>query len=962
MNLPRSLCRLLLPFASSLFVAQSTHGAALFEDTFDSDSSANWSVLTGYYADSVTNDYTAEFAFDYSQQTYKRYAADNQTFEEYPIPPAPNSDGTTRGLKITVNNNDDLAERFAVNLYPKGQNFSGNYVLKFDLWMNYNGPAEGGSGSTEHFMAGINHSGDIMNWHSFVIGFTNAAAVPGALTPGVGASASDGIWVATTDEGGAAIDGRVVFGTTNGPGTYYSATAIPEVGASPDTLSGFADRDGDGSPDNSDLDLYLARNVFPQPKFETAGAPGKRWVEMEISQVDGVITWKADGKVLVQVTNPTSYTAGDIMIGYMDIFTSIADPREENFVIFDNVRVEPVRTVVVDTDDNTSGANDGKTSLVEALAGLQDNDRITFNIPGTGPHVLPTPVGGYPLITHSGITIDGYTQPGATANTNALLDGNNASLQIVLDSSSDAQSGDPALPNRASTRLPYPGYGDSENAILGVYEADYVTIRGLSFLGRHTPGTDDDPSIYAIALVKEARGAKVQGNWFGLAPDGTTVKGLAAGVAAFRHRVTVNDENVDTFSSDLTVGTDSDGDQDLAEFNIFCGLRLSLALELPYAITAGNYFNVLPDGKTFLNVEDIYQAMVDAGRDPGDITVENYENGRLTTGSVIGVRGDNINDGNEGNVFNLAVYDHLVEFYSNASNVVVAGNRFGVGVDGVTTAPVPTLAAPDLIEVAGESGLRIGSDNDTYADELEGNLVFKVPGMVFAAGGSVTAPVVARRNTLSGNGFEAFPFPDGNSGRNYTDYYTPWLADPSVVTPSLTTYANGLLSGSLPLPVDGAFADVDVYLADPNAPAGVVIPGSYVGTFFEDGEPDLNPTPGEFTFDLSSYAIPGGHQLCVVITYSLEESRSAAGTSVTGPVSNAVDTGGSSGGDIGVVTVAREGDDLRLTWQSGTGPFQVQIRGSLGTGTWQNEGNPVTEKTAMVPITGTQSYFRVQGQ
>ena len=51
---------------------------------------------------------------------------------------------------------------------------------------------------------------------------------------------------------------------------------------------------------------------------------------------------------------------------------------DESWVIFDNVRVESVRTVVVDTIDNGSTPGDGKTSLLEALLGLQENDRITF--------------------------------------------------------------------------------------------------------------------------------------------------------------------------------------------------------------------------------------------------------------------------------------------------------------------------------------------------------------------------------------------------------------------------------------------------------------------------------------------------------------------------------------------------------------------------------------------------------
>jgi len=875
-----------LAIAALLALPGLAGAAPLFTDNFDTDTSANWKVLRGYYFDSVPDDYTVDWAFDYSQQKYKRYS-NPETFEELPIPPAPNSSGTSRGVKISVNK-DATAERFAVNLYPVGQSFGGNYTFKFDVWLNYNGPAEGGIGSTEHFMAGINHSGNIVNWSSFVTGMTNAVA------PGAGAEASDGIWVATTGEGGAAIDGRVCLGTTNSFPRYYAAA--------------FLDRDGDNSPDNSDQDAYVAKVLFPQPKFETAGAPGKRWVEMEISQIDGIVTWKVDGKMFARFANPTGYTSGNIMIGAMDIFPSIADPGEENFVIFDNIRVEAVRQVVVNTTDNGSGPGDGKTSLKEALAGLQENDLITFAIPGDGPHVIATPIGGYPLITKSGVTLDGYTQPGAAPNTNPFLGGNNARIQIVLDSTSDAQAGDPAKPDRASTRLPFPGYGDSENAVLGVYEADGVTIRGFSFIGRHTPGSDEDPSIYSIALVKEARNARVQGNWFGLAPNGKDVKGLASGVSGFRHRVNVGGVNVDTFSGGLVVGTDSDGLNDLAEFNIFAGLHIGLALELPEAITAGNYFNVLPDGKTFLSVEDILLAQQAAGL---EASVENYENGRLTTDSVIGVRGDRINDENEGNLFNFAIYDHLIEFYSNASNLVVAGNRFGVGVDGIATAPVPTSKLPNLFEGPGSGSIRIGSNHDGVSDTLEGNLIYKVPGNAFVITGKAV-PVVARGNRLSGNGFDSFLFVDGANSRPYAEYYAAYVADPENATPTLTGYTGGKLSGTIALPADGIVADVDIYVTDPTAPAGAVIPHRSLGTLYEGGPEDLDPATGKFTFDLSSLGVPGGRQLCVVVTYSALEAASEAGSSVTGPVSNAVDTGGQA--ELGPVSIARDGSSVKITY------------------------------------------------
>ena len=162
------------------------------------------------------------------------------------------------------------------------------------------------------------------------------------------------------------------------------------------------------------------------------------------------------------------------------------------------------RGVTVDPEDNSSTVADGKTSLLEALQGQQSGDTIRFAIPGAGPHRIKTPVGGYPLVTQDGVTIDGYSQPGAKPNTREVLSGNDAVLAIYLDSTDDTSSGDAGQPDRSSTRLPFSGYGPSENAILAVHGADHVRIKGLGFLARHTEGSSADPSIYCVALVDGA--------------------------------------------------------------------------------------------------------------------------------------------------------------------------------------------------------------------------------------------------------------------------------------------------------------------------------------------------------------------------------------------------------------------------------------------------------------------------
>ncbi len=271
----------------------------LFSDNFETNSSANWNLFWGA-ADNVP-DYTVDWAYNYGVIPY--------TFNgiNILIPPAPNSpDGSSSGVRFTVNNNDSDAATAAVNIYPKGKSFSGNFALKFDLWINYPGNSGGinSTGSTEYAMCGIDHTGTEVNW-----------AAPSAAS-------SDGIWFANDGEGGSA--------TTDYRGYVGNPSGVP-TDLTPGGTSGLI---------ASNHTATLFQNLFPASRFETPGAPGKNWVQVELRQTNNTIVWIMDGTVIAQRVNTSSFTAGDIMIGYMDPFSSIANPTNAAFVLFDNVRVE----------------------------------------------------------------------------------------------------------------------------------------------------------------------------------------------------------------------------------------------------------------------------------------------------------------------------------------------------------------------------------------------------------------------------------------------------------------------------------------------------------------------------------------------------------------------------------------------------------------------------------------------
>jgi hypothetical protein len=98
-----------------------------------------------------------------------------------------------------------------------------------------------------------------------------------------------------------------------------------------------------------------------------------------VRQTNNVIVWLLDGTVIAQRTNASSFKAGNLMLGYMDPFSSIASAPQDAFVLFDNVRVEDLsdRFRFLSVNILTNGAvrmvfsaTPGQTYTVEASTNL----------------------------------------------------------------------------------------------------------------------------------------------------------------------------------------------------------------------------------------------------------------------------------------------------------------------------------------------------------------------------------------------------------------------------------------------------------------------------------------------------------------------------------------------------------------------------------------------------------------
>jgi hypothetical protein len=181
-----------------------------------------------------------------------------------PVPPAPNSaSGTSKGLKITVNKNDDEPGRFALSLYPKSGPLTGDYVLKFDAFLNHAAFADSGVGTTEYLTFGLNHSGDLVNWGVLWVP-SSARILPPTRWVGPAVTASGTGFVG---DDGAARGFQAWEGRSGQPSRYLDGDE-----------GGIPDRDGNGNPDDDGGEPYCDR-VRPRGSSRRVSwaSAGSRW-------------------------------------------------------------------------------------------------------------------------------------------------------------------------------------------------------------------------------------------------------------------------------------------------------------------------------------------------------------------------------------------------------------------------------------------------------------------------------------------------------------------------------------------------------------------------------------------------------------------------------------------------------------------------------------------------------------
>jgi len=295
-------CRAMLVAAALPFFSMAVIAAPVYTENFDADHTANWTVNKG----PATTDEAHDFFFDYSTVG---------------IPSAPNSGGTTRGLKLQANQSSGVFG--GVSVSPTGQAFTGDYTLQFDWWSNFNGPAPvGGSGSTQMTAYGLGTSGTTSQW-------------PGGT--------QDSIWFGATGDGNSSSDWRAYSPTaptryTDASGVYAAGTQAGSTNASDPYYASF----GSVSAPAAQTALY------PQQTGTTlVGSAAFEWHDVILARSGGSVTWTVDGVLIatVPVTDDTVVAGDNIFFGHSDTNgTSSTDVNDVNllFSLIDNVAVTQV--------------------------------------------------------------------------------------------------------------------------------------------------------------------------------------------------------------------------------------------------------------------------------------------------------------------------------------------------------------------------------------------------------------------------------------------------------------------------------------------------------------------------------------------------------------------------------------------------------------------------------------------
>ena len=595
----------------------------------------------------------------------------------------------------------------------------------------------------------------------------------------------------------------------------------------------------------------------------------------------------------------------------------------------------------------TTTASDGPGSFSQAI---RDADAsagaatINFNIAGAGPHYITPPAAGFPLVTKDNLTIDGYSQPGAAVNTAPITASNNAAIKIVLDARSPNANfrdmayiwygtfvtSDPVINNSsmagspAGTNPERGGYGEDslspytpgEVAILGIYRATNVWVKGLAFL------SDGSGADYAVAVaidygldtaVKDrlaytegsCRGFHISGCWIGTDPGTGAESPSGAAIAAFRHRDkgTGGTRPELPNQEDMVIGVKKGSSNPRAEFNVLNALGATIASEGFRFTVAGNQFITLAD--------------TDIGR---------YDDTQVPS-VIFGTDGDGVNDADEGNLFPSST----ISLYNTGNKVYkVAGNIFGLARDGSRTSASKFLV--DQFRLDQRTRVIFGSDINGRNDGLEANQMYDTLGLAVNAGAPDNTAWILMRGNKHVHGGTTMPMDETAGDRTYTNFIDTAV---SAITPVITSATTASLIGTCGTPKPAVTQIVvDVYASDPEGDTAGIPQGlTYLGSFTDNSAADSNPAVGAFTFNIASLGVSANSKITIAANYLRPDSGAT------------------------ISSVSHAGSSTTLAITGGVPPFDIQ-RSSSASGPYTTLTSAAATPATFTDAAAT-SYYKV---
>jgi hypothetical protein len=294
----------------------------------------------------------------------------------------------------------------------------------------------------------------------------------------------------------------------------------------------------------------------------------------------------------------------------------------------------------------------------------------------------------------------------------------------------------------------------------------------------------------------------------------------------------------------------------------------------------------------------------------------------------------------------------MIAGWSSGTNILIMGNYFGVGIDGVT--PLPNVRGICNDNGDGVNWWQVGSNGDGVRDDLEANIIANTKGDRVFKFPSEKMNIVFQRNSFFGNDQDFF---NGTAGNQNS--YNGWVlatSDTAAISPvvsNATTRAE--LIGWVPVSGDSSGATtrtnalIHIYEADPTAAEDRPQGKKWLATYADNGPEDLDRATNYFRFNISPLPISSTNARITVNETCGDSDTTDESYVGSSRFASAVPLPDVSNN----LSIAKSGTSVTLSWQMNG---VLQARPSLSSGGWTNTpgSSPLT-----LPSGAGSLFFRV---